>query len=84
MDEPALRSKKGGANWLRTLLWSDFPPFFSFTPWKMLKKHILTRIWSAQHPNAGQNIQQLTNAYDTYSSLFTESVRHLLGQHLQK
>ena len=26
---------------------------------KMLKMTILTSVWSAQHPNAGQNIQQM-------------------------
>ena len=26
--------------------------------WKILKKHFLTSVWSAQCPNAGQNIQQ--------------------------
>ena len=26
---------------------------------KTLKRHFWTRVWSAQHPNAGQNIQQL-------------------------
>ena len=25
---------------------------------KMLKKYILTSVWSVQHPKAGQNIQQ--------------------------
>ena len=28
MDEPALRSKKGGANWLRTLLWLETAVYF--------------------------------------------------------
>ena len=32
--------------------------FFCLLPLKMLKMHILTSIWSAQHPNAGWNIQQ--------------------------
>ena len=25
------------------------------------KKHIMTNVWSVQHPNAGRNIQQLGN-----------------------
>ena len=30
-------------------------PFTQFSP--LGKIHILTSVWSAQHPNAGQNIQ---------------------------
>ena len=33
-------------------------PFFSFFIPKLWKKHILTSAWSAQKPNASQNIQQ--------------------------
>ena len=33
--------------------------FFIFFAQKMLKNQILTSVWSAQHPNAGQNIQHL-------------------------
>ena len=33
--------------------------FFSFLPLKTLKMTISTSIWSAQHPNAGRNIQQM-------------------------
>ena len=32
-------------------------------------KHILTSIWSAQHPNAGQNIQQLSFIWETRGHL---------------
>ena len=28
----------------------------------MLKMHILTSVWDAQHPNTGQNIQKLNKA----------------------
>ena len=31
--------------------------FFSFLAQKMLKNHISTSVWSAQHPNTGRNIQ---------------------------
>ena len=34
-------------------------PFFSFLSLKTLKMTISTSIWSAQHPNAGWNIQQV-------------------------
>ena len=34
--------------------------FFRFFAAKTLKMTILTRVWCAQHPNAGGNIQQLT------------------------
>ena len=32
--------------------------FFRFVAQKTLKMTILTSVWSEQHPNAGQNIQQ--------------------------
>ena len=34
-----------------------FLTFLSFLALKMLKMTILTSVWSAQHPNVGQNIQ---------------------------
>ena len=37
------------------LLFSFFKLFWT----KIFKKHILTSFWSAQHPNAGQNVKQL-------------------------
>ena len=30
---------------------------------KKLKINILTRVWSAQHPNARQNMQQVSKAW---------------------
>ena len=36
-----------------------FLAFFSFFAEKTLKMTISTSVWSAQHPNAGRNIQQL-------------------------
>ena len=36
---------------------SCFFSFFNFLGQKTLKKHILTSLWSVQHPKAGQNIQ---------------------------
>ena len=38
-----------------------FLAFFHFLPLKTLKMTMLTSVWSAQHPNAGQNIQQTTD-----------------------
>ena len=49
-------------------------PFFSFLAQKMLTKHISTNIWSAQYPNAGQNIQQVT-FYLKLNSDFIEGFR---------
>ena len=37
-----------------------FSSFFSFVYIKNVKKHISTSFWHAQHPNAGQNIQDLS------------------------
>ena len=36
-----------------------FLAFYSFLQLKMMKITISTSVWGAQHPNAGQNIQQL-------------------------
>ena len=36
----------------------QFFTFFSFLAQKILKITIMTSVWGAQHPNAGQNIQQ--------------------------
>ena len=52
-----------GAKKIRFLL--SFTPkrllftFFSFLAQKTLKMKISTSMWGAQHPNAGQNIQQI-------------------------
>ena len=36
-----------------------FSSFFQLFAPKTLKKHILTSVWSVQHPNAGENIQHI-------------------------
>ena len=41
---------------------TQFSCFFQRLGLKMLKKLILTSIWSAQHPKAGINIQQLPHS----------------------
>ena len=41
-----------------------FVPFLRFTC-KKVKKHISTSVWSAQHPNNGQNIQHYVTYYVT-------------------
>ena len=41
-----------------------FVPFLHFTC-KKVKKHISTSVWSAQHPNNGQNIQHYVTYYVT-------------------
>ena len=38
---------------------ATFLGFFSSLTQKMLKITILTSVWGAQHPNVGQNIQQM-------------------------
>ena len=50
----AVKLKKEEALKLRNFLEKNI--FFSYFPQKMLKKHLLTSIWSGRHPNAGQNI----------------------------
>ena len=42
---------------------------------KTLKKPISTSVWSAQHPNAGQNIQQ-TGVDAVHDKLPTEGLYH--------
>ena len=39
---------------------ANFLAFLGFFAAKMLKMAILTSVWSAQHPKAGQNIQHST------------------------
>ena len=57
--------------------WQDFGAnfllfmFFNFWAQKTLKTHISTSVWHGQHPNAGQNIQQIF-----FESL--ELLQHLL------
>ena len=50
-----------------------FLAFFSFLPLKMLKMTILTSVWSAQHPKASQNIQQLTIYQGVHITYFTST-----------
>ena len=62
-----------------------FLSFFSFFAQKMLKKHILTSVWSGQHQNAGWNIQQ--RFHDTkwllhYKLLHNKRVNNFLGRFL--
>ena len=61
---------------------SIFLLFFSFFSWKMVKRHILTSIWSTQHPKAGRNKQQmLTHRFWIFYSsekYFSFSVQWLL------
>ena len=53
--------QRSGAN-LKNVFFAKFCckflAFFSFFAEKTLKMTISTSVWSAQHPNAGQNIQQ--------------------------
>ena len=44
-------------------LLSFFCSFFKFFSQKNVKKHISTKVWSSQHPNAGQNIQHIFLSY---------------------
>ena len=48
----------GFGTWICHFYAANFLLFFSFLPLKTLKLHILKSVWSAQHPNAGWNIQQ--------------------------
>ena len=55
-EDTYISSPPGFEHWVACI--NFFLLFFSFLAQKMLKMDILTRVWSAQHPNAGQNIQQ--------------------------
>ena len=44
---------------------SAFSFFFSFLARTKLKNQIFTRVWSGQHPNTGQNIQQALIVFHT-------------------
>ena len=60
-----------------------FLSFFSFFAQKMLKKHILTSVWSGQHQNAGWNIQQRfhhTKWLLHYKLLHNKRVNNFLGR----
>ena len=62
-----------------------FLSFFSFFAQKMLKKHILTSVWSGQHQNAGWNIQQRfhhTKWLLHYKLLHNKRVNNFLGRFL--
>ena len=56
-----------------------FLAFFRFFAAKTLKMVILTSVWSAQHPNAGRNMQHLTKF-----KLWFENVTYLRLTSLEK
>ena len=54
----------GVKNTFFALFFHLFPPFWSFFTFFLqnsVEKHISTRVWSVQHSNTGQNIQQISN-----------------------
>ena len=56
-----------------------FLPFPAFFAWKSLKRHVLTSLWSAQHPNAGGNIQQMKFAYWYYYRIDTSYTKKTIS-----
>ena len=60
-----------------------FAFFFSFLVQKTLKIKILTSVWSAQHPNAGRNIQQTSN-WEKQTDIVVHKIKTKIGKSYDK